>query len=1449
MFAPPSKIERIEILPKLELGEYFLKHQRIDGGFGSLEETYFAVSALSYIRMIESIDRDALLKYILDCKRVNGFAANPHESEIDLHSLFYAINILFLIRKQKVLSMDEFESMYNNIFNFQKKNGGFSHCNLDFCPICKGKATLKSTYFAILVLKLLYDIKSPDEKRILAYLSKNKSKNDVQQTFRLLSLLLLDHIEDVEETSITNLINLQQTNGGFGSIEYSFWVLYCLDTLKRLRNINKGKVFEYIRSHRKEDGSFFDEKQDPSDQFNISTTAWSTITLTILWNELIEYIEQKILIEIYSNERVLIENIAEECFVRFDLVVYIIKQLMRYDWFKVKIRDTVDIFKDYIKKFDAVSRRIAVYILKYIVNQNVVNLSELAKSFSATDYSKALQRVIAVSTKLIEEKFIIGEIKWNKRFFRVTAFLNGVLPGKALVRASQIPYHEVTVEKGQIPIEQRRIQETIDRIKPITDRIRSEIDNLLDLSEVELAKTHLKKDITEALRILNSSNQNIEMNVSKFQYLNGEYTHFLMRDWVSIYHKTKETLLEIEKEYLKKIEKKEEVVQILKDLESFQNYVQNQLNTITEELNTTQKLFQKVCEENALELKKVEIKRNLDNISISVERITPQLREQAANLYRASSRLRLSQDSSQLNALQPLEKWLESMWMKKRKNTIKVIKDLKGQLNAREELQENIKNRRELFEFKLRELSKLIDSIIESNQFMTANTTLHKRTEAILNYLSESNQYVLNYIQDTASYLEGFQLTIDDLYQEWSKTTLENMRNELISAKSDLEKKILSKRELDKNDQLINLIEKNILELKQAAESMERNLFDFIEHQKLSGIVKEIKRNRAEIDELMKYLNLDVNAFIKKTAQQEFPNFPETSQVTLHKWKLFKESYKRNLSLISDKIKNETIIKLLFAVAPIFRGGRVKLDYLTSKLNLKKDEIEDRTVYLISVGKLEAQFDKETNEIIPLTSELKAILKFERIIQAEMESLKKEYERTRRLFETSCRKRQLDDKVIDEIIDRTRGVLSKKYETEVAVEKKIKELPRHIDLDLLLEKWSKQKVDVEQNLALIKSKITQRMKFKEKIAQYVKKIKSQMNEISSPIEMKIDFGEILEASKLLSKNINLVEQQIKKTDQDLKIHIKKISNDLDRFDLVVVDLLNYWIHEKTKLKTNLSDLNARLKEKINETLNNQYKKELEEMIHNCNIILNNFLNDYEKDVEILIHKGELLASLSNLHNFHKKFIKIDKNCQYQIKRFIITKSKSLKNFKDTVNSLVTRWELQRQEHQKSFQENYLQLENQLIIKYLQIQQTVFTTRKLSMAELSKKLHIKKNELRQRFISLITAEKLSGKIDPNTDEFIFPSSRIQDAELERPPIAIRPETPSTPLKHRIYDKFADLIRKWYPIIGSVGSVGSITVITYSTTGNLILALLIPAIVFPTLFLYVLINHYKQKDQET
>lgn len=1444
----PSNLNRIQILPSLKLGEYLLQHQRIDGSFGNLEETYWAIKALCYLNKVDMVDKDALLKYVLDCKRVNGFAANPHESEINLHSFFYAINILFLIGKQKILSMDEYESIYRNIFNFQRKNGGFAHCNLDFCQKCKGKVSLKSTYFAIYCLKLLYEIDATTTKKIISYLSKQHYRNDIQQVFRLLSLLLLDHIELIDEDSITRLINLQESNGGFGSLESSFWVIFTLETLKRLRNVNKGKIFEYIRSFQKEDSSFMESSaSDHSDLLYIKPTSLATISLVILWNELVEFIEQKVLLQIYTNERILIEEIAEETYVRFDLLLYLIKNLMRYDWFKVEIQDTIDIFKKYIEHFDAISRRIAVNIVKYIVNQNVVNLSELAKTFSANDYSKALERVIAVASTLIKEKFVIGEISWNKRFFKVTAFLNGTLPGKALIRLSQIPYHEVTVEKGQVPVENRRIQETIEQIKPITDKIRSEIDNLLDLNEVELAKTHLQHDISDALTILNSSNQSIETNLSKFQYLNGEYTHSLLRDWLSIYRTTKDSILQLEKEFLTKIKNKERVIGILNQLEKFQDYVQEQLDHITTDLNSIQKLFQQASEEKSLELKKQELKKNLDNISIAVEKITPDLRQQAANLFKATGELRFGQDSTQLSALQPLEKWLESMWMKKRKNTIKIIQDIKSHLNAREELKEIIKNRTDLFNTKINELREIVNKIIESNQFSTAAQKLTEKTEEILNYLSESNDYLLNFIQDTTSYLEGFQLTVNDIYEEWTKTLLENMRSELNSVKSDLEDKILTKKELDKNLQLEGIIEENIRELKKLADSMEKEFLQILEGPKFTDILKEIKRKEAEIDELKKQMTLQINEYIKKTLN-EFQDFHKTSRVTVHRWSVHQDSFQRYLSLIEDRVKNKLILKLLFASAPMFRGGRIKFDYLASKTGLKKDEIEDRIIYLISIAKLEAQIDKENNEIIPLTDELKAVLEFEHMIQDNMDSLNKDYERTKRLFETSCRKRQLDDKVIEEIIGRTRSVLSRKYETELNIEEKIKNLPQHIDLNLLVEKWLQQKVDVEHNLAFIKQKISKRMEFKEKLLQYLRKMETEISELPGPIEIKIDFGEVRDASKLLSKSVAQIENELKKFDQELKTSVEKISTDLPRFDLVVADLLIQWTQEKTKLRTDLSFLNARLKERINDTLTAQYKTELEELIHNCNAITTNFLSNYEKDVDHLIQKGELLSALHNLQNYHNKFTKIEKNCESQITYFVNSKSRSLKGFKDSVNVLLSRWDMAKQDQHKIFQENYLQLENQLLIKYLQIQQTVFQTTRINLAQISKKLKIKKNELKQRFISLITAEKLAGNLDPNNDIYIFPGSRIEDAEFERPPSdLIPPETPTVPLQYPFWHKITELFRRWYYIIGSIGSVTSATAVVLSLTSNVLLALLIPSIVFPTLFIYAFYSYNKQKNK--
>ncbi|MHA1276269.1 MAG: prenyltransferase/squalene oxidase repeat-containing protein [Candidatus Helarchaeota archaeon] len=1454
MLIQGSKNEWLPILPRLKLGAYLLKRQRIDGSFGSLEETYWAITALAHLDLLDSIDKDGLVKYIMTCKRINGFAPSPHDSEIDLYSIFYAISSLFLIGKQSLLSIEEFETIYKNIFNFQRKSGGFAHCNLDFCPICKAKPSHKSTFYAIFSIKLLYEISPTDDKKMMkGYLAKPMPKKDIQQVFHFLSLLLLNHVEDIDEDSISNLINLQRPDGSFSSLEYTFWVVYCLDRLKRLRNINKGKVFEYIRGCQREDKSFSDEKDSiRPEQLSIKETAFAYLSLSMIWNELVDYIENKLFIQLYTNEKILLEEFAEECFVRSDLIIYIVKQLMKYEWFNVEIRDSIDFIKEYIRKFDAISKRIAVDILKYIAHQDFVNLSELASNYSATDYSKGLERVVAVANQLLEKKFIIGEVKWNKRFFRVTGFLHGVLPGKVLVKLNQIPYHEVTIEKEQIPVEKKRIEDVIERIKPLTEKIKAEIDNLLDINEVDLAKEHLKEDITSALEILNNSNRTIQTNLSKFQYLNGDYSQFLMKDWVEIYQKTRESILTIEKLYLKKIQKKERIVQILKELEDFQEFVQEQLNRITEDLNFTIKLFQTACEEKTLEFKKAEIRENLNAISLSVERITPQLRTQAANLSKASIELRRSQETSQMDALEPLEKWLESMWMKKRKNTIKIISDIKAQLNAREDLEDNINTRRKIFNSKLRELSILIDSKLDSTQFLTATTTLNEKTEAILKFLSESNQFILAFIQDTASYLEGFQLTVEDLYDDWSRLILENMRNELISVKSDLEAKILSERELNKNTQLNKLIEKNISELKEYIVAMENELLNILEEGKLSTVMTEIKHKNTEIEDLLKSCNKQIQNFIKKTSQ-EFQNFPDTSQVTIHKWTLFMESFRRNLNLTSYKIINKLLVKMIFAVAPMFRGGRIQLNYLASKLNMKKNEIEDRIIHLISIAKLEGQYDKDKEEIIPLTDELKLLLKFEESIKEEMDSLKLDYDRTIRLFETSCRKRQLDEKVTEEIIDRTRNILSRKYKTEMNINQQIKNLPQHIDLQILVDKWLIQKLNVEQNLALIKTKIDKRRQFKEKITQYIQKVSAKINDMATPIETKINSGQYLEADKILSKQMGYIEPDLKKYNHDLKLIVEKTSNELARFDLVVADLLTHWSHEKTRLKTDLSDTISRLKEKINEGLVKEYKLELKELIRNSSLILKNFINTYEKNIEDILQKGELRTPLTNLADFHRKFTKEMKNCQLYLNRFINEKSKSLKIFKDTIDSLMTRWNFSKQELQKTFQETYLQLENQLLIKYLQDKQIAYTTSRLSLTTIFndlKRLKLKRSELRQRLTSLIAAEKLSGRFDPNSDEYIFPSSRIEEAHLERPPESLlNNETPSTPLHPDLWARTVGIFKEWYPVMGSLGGLTTLSVTLYSLTGNLLAAILIPCTVLPAIFIYVIYSHYRKQKKMT
>ncbi|MDD1777805.1 MAG: hypothetical protein LUQ65_06500, partial [Candidatus Helarchaeota archaeon] len=179
-------------------------------------------------------------------------------------------------------------------------------------------------------------------------------------------------------------------------------------------------------------------------------------------------------------------------------------------------------------------------------------------------------------------------------------------------------------------------------------------------------------------------------------------------------------------------------------------------------------------------------------------------------------------------------------------------------------------------------------------------------------------------------------------------------------------------------------------------------------------------------------------------------------------------------------------------------------------------------------------------------------------------------------------------------------------------------------------------------------------------------------------------------------------------------------------------------------------------------------------------------------------------------------------------------------------TLTARWDSSKQEHQKTFQETYLQLENQLIIKFLQIQQNVFTASSLSMAIIANKVGIKKNELRQRFIALLAAEKLAGRLDSTTDEYIFPTARIEVARSERPPqMAEEAEIPLMPLASLLGERFTEILKKWYPIIGTISAVTSLTIAVYSIFHILWVAILIPSLFFPLIFIYALYTRFLRK----
>ncbi|MHA1310029.1 MAG: hypothetical protein ACTSQO_03790 [Candidatus Helarchaeota archaeon] len=1397
----------------------------------TIQDAFWCIFALDSVKKLNLIDTNRVEKLILD--NLKGFKFfNQEYKKDDLKTLFCALASLKILGRLKEYSNKTIDGFANSVLSYETNNG-FVHCFDSSCPECGGKSNYESIFYGIATLILLDRKEKLNIEKYRKLLNVKVIKRNYDLIYCMLSKLLMGDKELIDEFYLNQLLELEDDTGGFKfsgnlpSISDSFWIITLYSGLNWFKNSrNLGRILEFIRSiyNKKDDSvSFYD--------MDLKDYCYATLTISIIYDDLTENIKAEILKQLYEKGLIFYKELNENYFVKEDIIDLIVKELQDKSWFHASIIDNQDHYNEFLRTLSRTKQILAEEIIKKIKKDNRLNLTEYATRIKSAS-------VIEITKMMIEKKIIIGKIESVGRFLRKEQYIfRGYMPKKGLKRVgpkNSIPYFEVIEEREQFPIDEQEINEILKKMNKIPTDIYNKIFNMVSCDKVVAANLHLEEEYKSALEFINKSNTEIQNKFSKYKYLSKNYIREIEKNWSETLEKTRIELNKIRKELKLKIKDKEASLKALKDLEDFQDFVEKNLKGIKNSVENITNFFYKSIEEQTLEKNKKEIINTVDKIISEIEQLTPNLKTQVELLNKIVENAKLMENMEISGVkFEPLHKWLEREFLNKRTYSLKTLSEIKSKLFKRDELKDIIQNKKSEFDELIKNVETLIEKNISAKNFEAAAGILKDKTKEALKFMENTNKYILDFIKDTSNLIDKFDYVVDDVMDYWLNEIIVQMQNQVVNLKKDLEKKIVSQKELNLRDKINDQVEKNIAEFKAMVDDFKKSIDDLIEKEvNIDLIIKELENKFNYLKSMLTTYNQQFNKSLK-SATSEFPNFTDTANVQVFKWNSFKNNMKDKIELIYSNLLDKIIIKTIILNQKFYPKGRVKLELLKEILNKKIGEIRKRIKDIITSGTADGEYFSDKDEVVIYTPERREIIDFEYKINKYLNKLNAQNKSINNFYLKSCKKRQMES-ATSEIFSEIKKIYAESNNYDSIIKNEVKNLQNDsVDIKIILETWKNFRSELQENLNTINNTLKKRLDLKELINDSIATFKIKINEFTKPIEQLIEKKELRKAKTLIETRTQNLINSIKEIDMSIAESVQKEDNKY--YKMLVSDLIDNWKEKQELLYEQIIITKNTIEDKIKNILLSEKEKELEKLINSKIQEIKKIRETMEETIfpEISI---DLKFAQKKLLNMIPVFQTAAKDSLKEINNFVKEVSEqSSMDFKRLAEIHINKFKKDLGSLKDLFEQSYQMLEDEIIIKNIENLKTAYGTVSIDLGLISSNLKVPKSHVKNRVVHLIASEKLGGIIDPATNEYKF--SEFVSDEDRKSHILIEPDS--------FFKKLSKLLRKWQSVLAFIATTITIGSTLIPITHNVLLGVLIPTISIIAAFTFVFVKHYKEK----
>ncbi|MFX1479816.1 MAG: hypothetical protein ACFFCI_16995, partial [Promethearchaeota archaeon] len=515
---------------------------------------------------------------------------------------------------------------------------------------------------------------------------------------------------------------------------------------------------------------------------------------------------------------------------------------------------------------------------------------------------------------------------------------------------------------------------------------------------------------------------------------------------------------------------------------------------------------------------------------------------------------------------------------------------------------------------------------------------------------------------------------------------------------------------------------------------------------KIEDVLKEFNKLESSFNKRDKEYQKKLNECVKS-----IENFQEESELSTIQWEKFKNYFLNEISLLKDEFINNIISNKIISMAIEKRTNHIKLDDLKKEVKLSCKILINKLKNMIDISKINAELNEKEKIVLVYTEYYYLNKELKNYIENNLLKLNRErIGKILALYDSSIRNRTLNINML-ELQNRIKDlrifsdVLPKKFYNKVQELKIDQERKEFLETKKYFE-------SILENERVAITKIKKNLKRFNKTYNFIEEqfipLNLELKEYTAKVLKKTEdyenYDKIQETFEQKQQNFKeLLRQSREKIEAKINILLNK-SSDLAQ---IVPEIREVYVKVKNNFSNDYKIKIQKISDQLLAMKNESFREQLLNLINKKKIHLSQLLGNLERKVEDHLEIKEFKKSNILIQRRAKtidsEIKEIKKDIETKIKDF----SKQSKNFSQISKFILEDFDKFLDEYFEILNEKVKALERLILKSYIDMTIKAVANEYLTVGFLNNELKIKKQNIQDHLLYLISAGELNGKYNP------------------------------------------------------------------------------------------------------